>query len=218
LEEQKAEAKRRSDVARAEALKKILDSEKVAELARLEKEEIIRNEINKRKQVIDAEAKAEETINLARGDADSTLLKFQAEAKGMEELLNAKANGYKEIIEACGGDSKAAATLLLLEQMESLVSRQTEALANLKIDKITVWDSGSGSGSGSGGDGTNATAGFIRNFISALPPIHDLAKQVGIDLPDYLGSMTANDILAKIPDAQTEVTEAEEVEPESLDK
>ncbi len=194
LEERKAEARRRSDVARAESLKAILEAEKIAELARLEKEEIIRNEINKRKQVIDAEAKAQETINLARGDADSTLLKFQAEAKGMEELLNAKAKGYKEIIEACGGDSKAAATLLLLEQMESLVTRQTEALANLKIDKITVWDSGSGSG----GDGTNATSGFIRNFISALPPVHDLAKQVGIDLPDYLGSMTANDVLANI--------------------
>lgn len=218
LEERKAEARRRSDVARAESLKAILEAEKIAELARLEKEEIIRNEINKRKQVIDAEAKAQETVNLAKGDADSTLLKFQAEAKGMEELLNAKANGYKEIIEACGGDSKAAATLLLLEQMESLVSRQTEALANLKIDKITVWDSGNGSGNGSGGEGTNATAGFIRNFISALPPIHDLAKQVGIDLPDYLGSMTANDVLANIPQPESEevdeVTEAEEVEPE----
>ena len=218
LEERKAEARRRSDVARAESLKAILEAEKIAELARLEKEEIIRNEINKRKQVIDAEAKAQETVNLAKGDADSTLLKFQAEAKGMEELLNAKANGYKEIIEACGGDSKAAATLLLLEQMESLVSRQTEALANLKIDKITVWDSGNGSGNGSGGEGTNATAGFIRNFISALPPIHDLAKQVGIDLPDYLGSMTANDVLANMPPAgaeeEGEVTEAEEIEPE----
>lgn len=212
LEERKAEARRRSDVARAESLKAILEAEKIAELARLEKEEIIRNEINKRKQVIDAEAKAQETINLARGEADSTLLKFQAEAKGMEELLNAKASGYKEIIEACGGDSKAAATLLLLEQMESLVTRQTEALANLKIDKITVWDSGNGSG----GDGTNATSGFIRNFISALPPVHDLAKQVGIDLPDYLGSMTANDVLANIEEKhEAAVSEAKEVDTEA---
>ena len=210
LEEKKAAARRRSDVARAEALKEILEAEKVAELARLEKEEIIRNEINKRKQVIDAEAKAQETVNLAKGEADSTLLKFQAEAKGMEELLNAKAQGYKEIIEACGGDSKAAATLLLLEQMETLVSRQTEALSNLKIDKITVWDSGNGAG----GEGSNATAGFIRNFISALPPIHDLAKQVGIDLPDYLGSMTAADVVPDIIKAKQaqELQEAEDSE------
>lgn len=210
LEEKKAEARRRSDVARAEAQKEILEAEKIAELARLEKEEIIRNEINKRKQVIDAEAKAQETVNLAKGEADSTLLKFQAEAKGMEELLNAKAQGYKEIIEACGGDSKAAATLLLLEQMETLVSRQTEALSNLKIDKITVWDSGNGAG----GEGSNATAGFIRNFISALPPIHDLAKQVGIDLPDYLGSMTAADVVPDIIKAKQaqEIEEAQEAE------
>ena len=209
LEERKAEAKRRSDVARAEALKEILEAEKIAEMVRLQKEEIVRNEINKQKKIIDAEGQAQETINLAKGEADSTLLKFQAEAKGMEELLNAKAQGYKEIIEACGGDSQAAATLLLLEQMETLVSRQTEALSNLKIDKITVWDSGNGQG----GEGTNATAGFIRNFISALPPVHDLAKQVGIDLPDYLGNMNTDDISNNISstseDQEDEIDQAE---------
>lgn len=185
LAERVAEAKRRSDVANANAMKEILEAEKMAEQKRLEKEEIVQKQIDKQKITIEAEAKASELVNIARGEADSTLLKYQAEAKGMQELLNAKANGYKEIIAACDGDSKAASTLLLLEQLDTLVGRQTEALANLKIDKITVWDSGSGGS----GDGQNATSSFIRNFISTLPPIHDLAKQVGIDLPDYLGNM-----------------------------
>ncbi|MFY0651937.1 MAG: flotillin family protein [Cyclobacteriaceae bacterium] len=207
LAERVAEAKRRSDVAKAEAMKQILEAEKLAEQTRLEKEEIVQKKIDKQKVTIDAEAKAAELINIARGEADSTLLKYQAEAKGMEELLNSKAAGYKEIINACDGDSKAASTLLLLEQLDTLVSRQTEALSNLKIDKITVWDGGSGGN----GEGQNATSSFIRNFISALPPIHDLAKQVGIDLPDYLGSMNVNGDL-NIEDAKE--VKAAEAKPE----
>jgi flotillin len=183
LAKEQARAREASEVAKAQALQKILEAQKLAEKIRLEKEEIIKNEIHKEQQIIDAEAKAEEIRRIARGEADRTLAQFEAEAKGMEELLNAKAKGYKEIIEACGGDGKSAATLLLLEQLDTLVSRQTEALANLKIDKITVWDSGSGQ------KDQNSTSNFLRNYIGALPPIHELAKQVGLDLPEYLGTM-----------------------------
>ena len=142
-----------------------------------------KNEIDKEKQIIDAEARAEEIRRIAKGEADGTLMKFEAESKGMEDLLAAKAKGYREIIEACGGDGKSAATLLLLEQLDALVARQTEALSNLKIDKITVWDSGSN------GKDQNTTSSFLRNYIGALPPIHELAKQAGLDLPEFLGSM-----------------------------
>lgn len=76
---------------------------------------------------------------------------------------------------------------MLLEKLETLVAKQTEAISNLKIDKITVWESGAGDGQGS-------TSNFIRNFINTLPPIHELAKQAGIDLPTYLGSMNESDI------------------------
>ncbi|MEM9083526.1 MAG: flotillin family protein, partial [Planctomycetota bacterium] len=56
-----------------------------------------------------------------------------------------------------------------------------KAIQNLKIDKITVWDSGSG-GEGSGTRG--ATADFLSGLIGSLPQIHELADQAGIDLPD----------------------------------
>ncbi len=185
LAKKEAEAKRESEVAKAQAMQAILEEQKISETKRLEKEEIVQNQIDKQKQIIEAEAKAEELRNIAKGEADSTLMRFEAEAQGMEKLLDAKAKGYKEIIEACGGDGKSAATLLLLEQLDTLVSRQTEALANLKIDKITVWDSGGN------GDGNNSTTSFLKNFIGALPPIHELAKQAGLDLPDYLGSVAS---------------------------
>ena len=83
---------------------------------------------------------------------------------------------------SAGGDAKAAATLLMVEKIEEIVARQTEAISNLKIDKITVWDSGNG---GEGG----STANFVSSLIKSLPPVHDVARMAGVDLPDYLGSM-----------------------------
>ncbi|MDW7691553.1 SPFH domain-containing protein [Flammeovirgaceae bacterium SG7u.111] len=187
LAEKTAEAQRRSDVAKALAEREILEAQKAAELSKLEKEQIVKEEIEKRKKELIAEAQAEQIRRVAKGDADATLLKYKAEAEGLQKLLDAKAKGYKEIIAACNGDSKAASTLLLLEKMEELVAKQTDAISNLKIDKITVWDSGNGNGEG------GATSNFIKNFINTLPPIHDLAKQAGIDLPNFLGSMKADE-------------------------
>lgn len=182
LAEKKAEARRRSDTAKAIAEKEILQAQKEAEQAKLEKEEIVRREIEKRKEEIRAEAEAERIRRVARGEADATRMRFEAEAEGMRKLLESKADGYKEILEACGNDSSAAATLLLLEKLETLVEKQTDAIRNLEIDKITVWEGG-------GQNGESSTSNFIRNFINTMPPIHELAKQVGIDLPSYLGSI-----------------------------
>ena len=96
--------------------------------------------------------------------------------------MEAKAEGYAKLVQSAGGDAKAAATLLMVEKIEELVARQTEAIANLKIDKITVWDSGNG---GEGG----STSNFISSLIQSLPPVHDVAKMAGVDLPDYLGKV-----------------------------
>lgn len=191
LAEKTAEAKQRSEVAEAKAHREILEAQKIAELSKLEKEQIVQKEIEKRKIEIDAEAEAEQIRRVAQGDADAILMKYRAEAEGLQKLLQAKAKGYEQIVSSCHGDSKAAATLLLLEKMEVLVAKQTEAMSNLKIDKITVWDSGNGAEGGS-------TSNFIRNFISTLPPMHELAKQAGIDLPEFLGSMKNGKVDEKI--------------------
>jgi len=188
LAEKSAEANRRSEVAKALAAKEILEAEKMSQLVRLEKDEIILKEIQKRKQEIDAEAEAETIRRIAKGEADATLLRFQAEAEGLKKLLEAKASGYQQILNACGGDTSAAATLLLIEKLEMLVSKQTEAISNLKIDKITVWDGGTSSGNG------NATSNFIKGFINTLPPMHELAQQVGIELPAFLGNINPQHI------------------------
>ena len=82
-------------------------------------------------------------------------------------------------MEACGDDAKSASTMLLIEKLEEIVKLQTEAIKNIKIDKITVWDSGNGSdGRGS------STSNFISQFIKSLPALHDVASMAGLELPD----------------------------------
>ena len=39
-------------------------------------------------------------------------------------------------------------------------------------------------------DGNSATSNFVSSLVQSLPPIHDVAKMSGVELPDYLGSMT----------------------------
>ncbi len=212
LAEKRAEAKKRSEVANAQAQKLILEAEKMSELARLEKDQIVQQEISKRKREISAEAQAEERRRIASGEADAVKLKYEAEAQGLQQLLDAKAKGYHQILQACGGDAQAAATLLLLEKMEMLVEKQTDAISNLKIDKITIWDGGA-----NGQNGGNATSNFIKNFIGTLPPIHELAEQTGIKLPEFLGKIQdqetsqhtveqVKELLAQHQDTQAEKT------------
>ncbi len=207
LAEENAKAQERSQVARAKAEKEILSAERSAELARLEKEEVVRKEIEKKKIEIAAEAEAEKNRRLARGEADSIRMRYDAEAQGMKELIQAKADGYNQLIKACNNDTKMAATLMLLEKMETLVDKQVEAISNLKIDKITVWDSGNGSDGGT-------TSNFIRNFITSMPPLQDLASQVGIELPKFLGTLKDNtsldNVKGKIKAAKEEIATTDE--------
>ncbi|WP_154658536.1 flotillin family protein [Eisenibacter elegans] len=210
LAEKSAEARRRSEVAEATAKREILENQKATEQARLEKDEIIHKEVQKRKQEIDAEAEAERVRRIAKGEADAALLKYNAEAEGLQKLLEAKANGYKEILNACEGDTNAAAILLLIEKLESLVAKQTEAIANLKIDKITVWEGG-------GEQNGNATTNFVRNFINTLPPMHELAQQVGIELPQFLGNINPQD-LQKALEVSTKANGRKRKQTESSEK
>ena len=182
LAEKEAEALRRSEVARRNAQAEIEKAQYEFEGQRLRAEEIAREEVSKQQIEIAAEAEAERQRRIAKGQADAILAKYNAEAEGTKAVLEAKASGYQSLVKSAGGDPKAAATLLMVEKIEQLVARQTEAIANLKIDKITVWDSGNG---GEGG----STANFVSSLIKSLPPVHDVAKMAGVDLPDYLGSM-----------------------------
>ena len=180
----RADAEQRGEVAKREALVEIQKAQYRSELERLNAEEIVKKEIEKRQIEIAAEAEAEKIRREAKGQADAVLLKYEAEARGLKQVLESKAAGYAELVKSCAGDAKAAATLLMIERIEQIVTMQVEAVKNLKIDKITVWDSG--------GDGKNGTttANFLSGFVKSLPPLHDIAEMAGLDLPKYLGRMS----------------------------
>ena len=109
----------------------------------------------------------------------------------VQAVLEAKASGYERLLTICGDQKNLAPTLLMVEKMPELIREQVKAIQNLKIDKITVWDSGGHNGAADGSS-TGTTANFMRGLIGSLPPMHELAKQVGVELPGYLGSIDEN--------------------------
>jgi flotillin len=178
-----AVAMQKGEVARRLALVEIQKAQYKAEQERLTAEEVVKKEIEKTKIEIAAEAEAEKTRREARGVADAILMKYEAEAKGVKQVLESKAAGYLSLIKGCNGDAKAAATLLMVEKIEHIVERQVEAIKNLKIEKVTVWDTGGGA------DGKSSTANFLSGLVKSLPPLHEVAGMAGVELPGYLGKM-----------------------------
>jgi len=183
----KAEAYKRGEIAKREAIEEIQKAQYRAEQERLKAEDVVQKEIEKQKIEIAAEAEAEKTRREAKGQADAILLKYEAEARGIRQVLDSKAAGYAELVKSCSGDAKSAAMFLMVEKLQDLVSLQIEAIKNLKIDKITVWDSGKNDAHGT------TTANFLSGFVKSLPPLHEIAEMAGLDLPKYLGDMKAKE-------------------------
>ncbi len=181
-----AEARRRGEVASYDADVEVQKAKARAEQERLTAIEIVRQEVDRKKIEIAAEAEAERTRREAKGRADAILAQYEAEAKGIAQVLQAKADGYNALMRSAGGDPKAAATLLMVEKIEAIVAKQVEAIQNIKIDKITVWDSGA--------TGESSTANFVSNLVKSLPPLHEVAKMAGVDLPEYLGQVAKSPI------------------------
>jgi flotillin len=179
-----AEAFQRGEVAKRHAQVQIQIAQAEAETERLKADEVVRQEIDKQKVEIAAEAEAEKRRREAKGAADATLLRYEAEAKGLRQVLDNKAAGYAALVQSCGGDAKAAATLLMVEKIEEIVKMQVEAIRNIKIDKVTVWDGGA-----SGENGGGSTANFMKSLIHALPPLHEVSRMAGIELPEYMGKV-----------------------------
>lgn len=191
--EREAEAERiavaAEKVTQAKALEEAYAAEQKAELARAERDKasqtadiVIPAKIDKEKIEIAAEAIAEQTRRHAKGDADAIFMKMQAEGKGIYEILSKQAEGFEKLVKSAGGDASNAVMLMIVDKLPDLVKTQVEAIKNLKIDKITVWDSMS-----SGKDGKSPTsANFLSGMLGSIPPFEELFKMAGMELPDYL--------------------------------
>lgn len=202
--EKEAEANRKAIAAEkvqsAMALEEAYAAEQSAETKRAEKvratktaDEIVPAEIAKQKLEIEAEADAEMIRRRKKGEADGRLFLMQAEAQGILETLSKQAEGFEKIIEAAGNDTRNASLLMITDKLPQIIKTQVEAIKNLKIDKITVWDSNSACK-----DGTT-TSNFLSGMVKSIPPLDDLFKMAGMQLPDYL---------AKTPEKKEESPEA----------
>jgi flotillin len=174
-------------VQQAKALEEAYQAERSAEMARSERERstqianiVVPAEIAKQRAIIEAQAEAERIRENAKGEADAIFAKMDAEARGLYEILTKQAEGYKDVVAAAGGDPTKAFQLLLIEKLPELVRTQVEAVKNIKIDKITVWDSGNNE------TGNNSTANFVSGMMKTVPPLNDLFNMAGLSLPSYL--------------------------------
>jgi flotillin len=139
----------------------------------------------KRRIELTAEAEGARQRLIQQGEADGLRSVMEAQAAGTLAQLQARADGFRAIVASAGG-AEQAARLMVTEQLPKLVEEQVKAVSNLKIDKVTVWDSGAGK------DGKGSTAGFLSGLVGSLPPIHELARSAGVDLPEYLGSQSTS--------------------------
>jgi flotillin len=189
--EKQAEAERLAVAAEkvqaAKALEEAYKSERDAEVARAEREKatqeaniVVAAQIEKEKAIIEAEAEAEKMRRTAKGEADAIFMKMDAQARGSLEILAKQAEGFGKLVEAAGGDAKEAITMLITEKLPELVKTQVEAVKGIKIDKVTVWDGGNSA------DGKTATSNFISGMMKSVPPLDELFKMAGMELPSYL--------------------------------
>ncbi len=168
----------------------------------MEADIIVQTEINKRQIELEAEAEAEKIRRKAQGEADAIYARMAAEARGMEEILRKQAAGFAEIVKSAGGDAEAALKLLIADKLEDLMRIQVDAIKNIKIDKVTVWDNGGN------GDGKTSTANFLSGLMKSVPPLEEVFALSGLALPEYLG---------KKKEAASEDSAEEAVAPEILD-
>ncbi len=197
LRQKEAEALQRAvsseKINAAKALQDSYGAERTAEIARAEREQatqeadvIVKTQIEKKKKELEAEAEAEMIRRKAQGEADAIYAKMEAQAKGMRAVLSAQAEGLAQIVQSAGGDPKAASQLMITDKLEKIVASQVEAIKNIKIDKVTVWD-----GNGQSENGKTSTANFVSGMLKSLPPLNDIYEMAGLKMPDLVAPKAA---------------------------
>ena len=190
LREKEAEASRLAvtaeKVKEAQALEESYAAQEKAEVSRASREKatkeadvIVAADIEKRKLEIEAEAVAEQIRRKAQGEADAIYSKMSAEARGIMEKLTKQAEGMDALVKSAGSSDEAV-RLLIADKLEAIVAEQVKAIAGVRIDKVTVWDNGASS------DGKTATAGFLSGLLKSLPPLEDIYRMAGLEMPELL--------------------------------
>ncbi len=215
LASEQAEAKRRVEaaqkVAEARALQEGYKAQQEAELARAAREKaqqqadlIVKAEIEKERMRIDAEATAQQARliqegesaayviqkqaegegakRVAEGEAAGIRAKLVAEAEGTQAILDAKAAGFDKLLKV-SHDTQGATQLLIAENIVRIAEIQAGAIKGLSFEKVVVMGGGAGGAAGPGQ--------FVQDLYKGVLPINELAKNVGLNLPSFLGTPAA---------------------------
>ncbi len=200
----------------AKALEEAYAAEQEAENARAARDKasqtadiVVPAEIDKQKVEINAEAEAENIRRIAKGEADAIYLKMDAEARGIYEILSKQANGFKQLVQAAGDDSKDAVMIMIADKLPELIKLQAEAIQNIKIDKVTVWDSGS-----KGDNGKTSTADFISGIYGSVPPLQNMFDMAGMQLPEYLKGKSTEEVMEMAKEAKQDTEVENDSSPE----
>jgi flotillin len=95
--------------------------------------------------------------------------------------MEKKAEGLQKMVAAAGGNPDAAYRLLFLEQMPQVTETLAGAIANIKFDKVVLWNGG-GTGTSTG------VSGLVEDLVKVLPPLMQVAEEIGgVQLPGIFG-------------------------------
>ena len=174
LQVKKADAYQMGETRRREAEAAVLEAQHhamaKAALAEAEKVEAERRaaveapaKAEKARVIVQAEAESEKRRLEAEGEAAAIFARLEAEARGQYEILAKKGEGFRAMIEACGGANQAF-QMLMVEHLDKLAETSAKAIANIKFDKVVVWENG-------GHNGQTSTANFLHGMSRTLPPM-----------------------------------------------
>jgi flotillin len=177
-----AENRARAKAAVAEAER--IEAERRAQLEATAKAE-------KARTIVTAEADAESRKIEAHAEAAALYAMLEAQARGEFEKLSKKADGLREIVEACGGADEAY-RLLMLEHLDHLADKASEAIQNIKFDKVVMWGGANGAGAG--------VSSFVTDLMGSLPPaLHTMLNIGGVKLGEGLVQLIDEDGKVPVP-------------------
>ncbi|MCE0499519.1 MAG: hypothetical protein LV481_16385, partial [Methylacidiphilales bacterium] len=120
----------------------------------------------------------------AEAEAKKILVIKQAEGSGIRAVLEGRAEGFRQLVASAGGNASEAVVVLVADQLPGMIDSQMKGISNLKIDKVVVW--------GGGEEGKGGISHLLKDLITGLPPVTELARAAGIDLPPVLGQVTSS--------------------------
>jgi flotillin len=214
----RAEASQQSEIAQRTAAAEIQRVENEAQaraaLARAERVEAERRaeleapaKAEKARMIVQAEADAERVKIAAKAEAEATFARLDAEARGNLSIMEKKAEGLQKMVAAAGGNPDAAYRLLFLEQMPQVTETLAGAIANIKFDKVVLWNGGNGTGT------TSGVSGLVEDLVRVLPPLMQVAEEVGgVQLPGIFGKRMQEATAAAVADTDAAVRAAKTVE------